>query len=224
MNNLKSNNTFHRLAAFAGVGGPIIFIFIVIVAGARHDGYSHLSQAVSELGAVDSPVQIWQTLNFFFLGFALAMFTISFHKRFPGSGKLTTGLLLYFSISALIGNGIFPCDPGCTGVTTIGLLHNMTGLTGFIALFAGLLLISRKMKEHDAWSKKATYTQITAFLMFGFLVMWLVFGPAGSVAPNIHGVFQRLMIITFLQWFVVIGFYMLGGVEERARVKSALQY
>lgn len=223
MNNLNSNDTFHRIAALAGIGGPIIFILMVIIAGAMYDGYSHLSQAVSELGAVDSPVQIWQTLNFFFLGSALAVFTISFHQRFPGSSKLTTGLLLYFCISALIGNGIFPCDPGCEGNTTIGLLHNMTGLTGFVALFVGLLLVSRKMRQHESWSNKATYTQITAFFMFAFLVLWLVLGPVGTVVPNIHGVFQRLMIVTFLQWYVVMGSYMLSWVEDRPLVNSALQ-
>ena len=39
-----------RMAAVGGVVGPLTFVVLVLTAGAMYDGYSHISQAVSELG------------------------------------------------------------------------------------------------------------------------------------------------------------------------------
>lgn len=207
MNTPKSNRGFHRLAAICGVIGPVVFFLIVIIAGALYSGYSHLSQVISELGAIDSPVQIWQTINFFLTGAALTLFVLSFHQRFEGSSKLTTGLLLYFTIFALIGSGIFPCAPGCaTSETTSGMVHNLLGLTGFIAFTIAMFLIAGRMQEREAWSERTTYTRVTGFLSVAFFLSWAI---GAAVLPNLEGLFQRLMILTFLQWFVVMGYYLL---------------
>jgi hypothetical membrane protein len=209
MSTHKSKQGFHRLAAISGVVGPVVFVLILIIAGALYDGYSHLSQAISELGATDSPVRIWQTINFFIVGTTTLLFTLSFHQRFEGSSKLTTGLLLYFAIFAGIGNGVFSCDPGCDMITITGILHNLTGLTGFISLSVAMLLIARRMRKIEAWSRWASYTKITGFFILGFFVIWIIAGPGGELLLDIHGLFQRLMILSFLQWFIVMGIYLL---------------
>lgn len=218
MNTGRSNDAFHLIAALAGVAGPIAFVLIIILSGTLYDGYSHLAQAVSELGAVDSPVQPLQTFNFVILGTALALFTLSFHQRFPGSGRLTAGLLLYFAIFALIGNGVFPCAPGCETDTTSGTLHVLTAITGFTALTVGLFLIGRGMRHHEEWSQWAAYTRVTGYLIVGFWMLWLVVGPAGEVQPSVHGLFQRLMILSVLQWYAVMGIYLLKQPTHETRL------
>lgn len=204
----KSNQNFHRLAALSGIIGPVVFVLIITIAGTRYDGYSHLSQAISELGATDSPVRIWQTLNFFFLGTALTLFALSFHQRFERSSKLTTGLFLYFAIFAGIGNGVFSCAPGCDMITTTGILHNLTGLTGFLSLSAAMFIIAKRMRKLEAWSRWATYTKTTGYLIVLFFVIWMTVGPIGELLPDIHGLFQRLMAASFLQWFMVMGLHL----------------
>lgn len=209
MDTLKYNRTFHQIAALAGVVSPLIFILLVIVGGLQYDGYSHIAQAISELGATDSPVRTLQTLNFFIIGISLVVFFLGFHYRFPGSSNLTTGLLLYFALAAGVGNGVFPCDPGCDMVTTSGTLHNLTGLTGFIALSVGTILIGRRMRKFEGWSRFASYSQVTGFLILAFGVFWIVVGKITGIMPEYQGLLQRLMVLSFLQWFLVMGVYLL---------------
>lgn len=206
---MQSSQRFLRISALGGIIGPLIFILLIIVGGIYREGYSHLSQAISELGETGSSVQLLQILNFILMGLMLTVFALGFHYKFPGSTKLTTGLLLYFSIFAGIGNGIFPCDPGCEGVTLIGLLHNLTGATGFIMISLGMLLIGRRMRLYVDWVRWSRYTQTTGILIFAFMLIWLIAGPAGKVLPAVHGLFQRLMAFSILQWYMVIGLFVL---------------
>ena len=53
-----------RLAALGGVIGPILFAVLVIVAGFAYDGYSHVSQKISELGGEGAEFALLQNLNF----------------------------------------------------------------------------------------------------------------------------------------------------------------
>ena len=41
-----------RLQALCGVGAPLIFASLVLVAGIAYQGYSHRTQAISEPGGV----------------------------------------------------------------------------------------------------------------------------------------------------------------------------
>ena len=46
------------LALWQGVTAPLLFVFVAVLGGAMRPGYSHISQAISELtesGAVDKP-------------------------------------------------------------------------------------------------------------------------------------------------------------------------
>ena len=50
-----------------GIAGPITFVLGIIIAGTQYDGYSHISQEISQLGGVDSQYPWIQNLNFYLL-------------------------------------------------------------------------------------------------------------------------------------------------------------
>ena len=190
------------LGAVSGIVGPVLFGFVILLAGSQYDGYSHLADEISELGARDSPVWLWQSANFVLLGLFLLVFAGGFQQAFRGRDRLTQALLVYFPVGALIGNGLFRCDPGCENVTLVGRLHEFGAATGFLALVAAWVLLARRMRRDDEWAALARYTWVSSFVSVALLVVWLV---SRDALPGLAGGIQRLMVLAFLQWFVVMG-------------------
>jgi hypothetical protein len=62
---------FVRRAAALGIGSPVVFVLLVIVMGFIHPGYSHLTNFISDLGALDAPMPYVQRLNFFQFGMGI---------------------------------------------------------------------------------------------------------------------------------------------------------
>lgn len=102
------------LLASSGVLGPILFTAIVIILGFLHPGYSHASQAVSELGAVGAPNAAAQAVNFLLLGLLTLAFAVGLHRGIGGGegSKGGPALLAAFAISGGFGSAAFPCDLG----------------------------------------------------------------------------------------------------------------
>src|SRR5260370_9078034 len=84
-----------RWFAFAGVGGPILFVLVFTLAGFLRPGYSPLSQAVSVLGV--GPNAWLQNANFVVFGLLLLTFSIGFYQGVPSGiprGRLVARLAL----------------------------------------------------------------------------------------------------------------------------------
>ena len=71
-----------RLLALGGTVGPALFVATIIAAGFLYDGYSHVSQTISELGGEGAEYALLQNMNFLVLGvlvlgFAWALVVLS---------------------------------------------------------------------------------------------------------------------------------------------------
>ena len=129
----RNNDTLLRILALCGIVGPIIFAVLVTVSGFLYDGYSHSSQAISELAGSDAESPLLQTINFFIIGSAVMALAVGLHRGIGGGRGSVIGPALIFVFGASSGIGIFPCDSGCDGATGLGFMHNLTGLIGFVA-------------------------------------------------------------------------------------------
>jgi hypothetical membrane protein len=49
----------------------MLFVLLVVVMGFIHPGYSHLTNFISDLGALDAPMPYAQRLNFFQFGIGI---------------------------------------------------------------------------------------------------------------------------------------------------------
>ena len=59
-----NRDTTVRILAICGIAGPIVFAILVTVAGLIYQDYSHLTQAVSDLGGVEAQYPTIQTAYF----------------------------------------------------------------------------------------------------------------------------------------------------------------
>ena len=189
-----------RLAVIGGVIGPILFAVLVVVGGILYDGYSHTSQKVSELGGEGAEYAILQNLNFIMLGILVIGFAYGL-ARILGPPHLGPILIAFFGISSSIANGLLPCDVGCKGETTVGLLHNITGVAGFIAAIVGMFVLARRWSHDPRRQAHAPFTRAAASVAIAGLV-WFVVTQATD-AQAFAGVAQRVFIGAFLLWISV---------------------
>lgn len=186
-----------RLAALGGVIGPILFAMLVIIAGTVYDGYSHVSQKISELGGEGAEYAIIQNVNFVMLGLFVLGFSWSL-TRVLGPPNLGPALIGFFGLSSSIANGLLPCDVGCNGQTSVALLHNITGLAGFVAAIVGMLVLARRWRTEPDWRPHVGFTRAAALVSVGGLV-WFVASQAMD-AQAFAGVAQRTFVLALLVW------------------------
>lgn len=187
------------LAALGGVVGPVLFVFLVVVAGVAYDGYSHVTQKISELGGEGAEHAILQNANFAIVGALILGFSWAL-ARTIGPSYLGPALVGYFGLVLVI-HAWVPCDLGCKGETTIGLVHNVTGLSAFIASIVGMLLLARRWREDPTWRSHAGFTRGAASIAVAGLV-WFVITQAADI-QSFAGIAQRSFAGALLLWIAV---------------------
>ena len=195
-----SQSTTTRLAAIGGVIGPILFAVLVVVGGVLYDGYSHVGQKISELGGEGAEYAILQNLNFIMIGILVIGFSWGL-ARSLGPPYLGPALIAFFGISSSIANGLLPCDVGCKGETTVGLLHNITGVAGFIAAIVGMFVLARRWSHDPRWQTHVHFTRAAAFVALAALA-WFVVTQAID-AQAFAGIAQRVFVSALLLWISV---------------------
>lgn len=192
-----------RLAAFGGVIGPILFAVMVIIGGAVYDGYSHISQKISELGGEGAEYAIIQNLNFVMLGVFVLGLSWAL-ARVLGPPYLGPALVGYFGLILAV-HSVLPCDPRCNGQTTIGLLHNVTGISAFIATIAGMFVLARRWRHDADWGSHARLTRRIAFVAIGGLA-WFVITQA--LEFSLGGIAQRVFVGALFLWIALTAWHL----------------
>ncbi len=188
-----------RLLALGGIVGPLLFAVVIVMAASLYDGYSHIGQAISELGGEGAQYALLQSANFFVMGVLIIGFAWGL-ARAPGSSVLGAMLVGLFGLSSGIGNALLPCDLGCAGQTAIGLLHNITGMLGFLAAIVGMFLLTHRWRQNPSWKSHIGFTRGAAVVAIIGLVGFVATKATGV---EIYGLAQRVFVGALMLWIVV---------------------
>ncbi|MFQ5555214.1 MAG: DUF998 domain-containing protein [Acidimicrobiia bacterium] len=199
---MQQDTTTRRLAT-GGALAPIFFVTLVIVAGLAYTGYSHIGQKISELGGREAEHPILQNATFVITGLLVVGLAWALARV---GGRWSAGPLLvaYFGVSGTIVQGFLPCDPGCKPETAIGVLHIVTGLSGFIAATIAMFVLARVWRETPSWSSHAGFSRASGIAAAAGLVGFAI-TQAAEIEP-IDGLVQRLMVAVLLLWIGVTGY------------------
>ena len=209
---MREDTTTRRLALGGGVA-PFLFVAVIAVAGFAYTGYSHIDQKISELGGREAENAIIQNVNF--VAFGLVVVGLAWVLARIGDGWSAGPLLVaYFGLSGTIAQGLLPCDPGCEAETTTGLLHILTGLSGFIAATVAMFLLARRWRDDPRWSSHAAFSKTVGLVTAAGLVAFAISQAAGFDA--IDGLVQRMMVSGLLVWIAGTGFKAYRLVAEDA--------
>jgi hypothetical membrane protein len=188
-------------AASAGLVAPILFTGLVIVQGVRQPDYSHVALPISALAAW--PLGWVQVVNFCVTGVLCIVFARGLHQAVMPARRNIGAQLLVLTGLGLIAAGAFSWKM-VDGVPTETPAHAVAAIVSFVSLSVGLLSLSRRFRRDPAWSDLATYTLLTALVVFA-LFMTMAFCAIGDATP-LHpwaGLIQRVLCVVWFTWILV---------------------
>lgn len=188
-----------KFALIQGIVAPVLFVAIAIVGGLLRPGYSHISQAISELteaGAVGKPLLdplllLMEFLTTFFgLGFLWVV------RRTNVSLRISAGLLILIGVGGLLFYR-YPMDLMGTEMTSDGRMHLVIVSVSALAAILSVLMSAR------GWAAVSGARRISRTSYIALAVM-LVSG-VGSIFVGIWGwpgigVWQRVNTGAFSIW------------------------
>jgi hypothetical protein len=194
---------------WTGILGVTLFAVASILGGLLIDGYSPLSQYISETYASGTPYG--KALRFFAYipsGLLLTIFAFSAVQKFPKSGLIKVGfwgLGLFYGVATFIVS-VFPCDAGCNkemiDPSISQLIHNLTGSLTYLFVPLSILAIGfglRQLKTHARLSGIAIFCGLISIVFVGLLVS----DPLSPYA----GLHQRIIEGTFIVWVVACSWF-----------------
>lgn len=190
---------FQRLAAWAGLVGPILFTVMFLGQEVLRRGeYSPIAEPVSALEA--GPHGWVQQVNFVLFGLFTIAWAAGLHLtvRPTRRGALGT-LLLFMSGIGLVLAAVFPLREDAAGVTYDPGGHVVAGVMFFMTSAVGLILISGRLAQDPAWRSLARYTRLAGALsILGFVAMGALAMPDDAPLHPVAGVLQRILILVVL--------------------------
>ncbi len=184
------------VAAFATTA----FVVLIAIGGALTDGYSHSSQAISELAATGAEHAWLQTVAFVVVGIGVCCLAVGLHVvgRVPA---IATALLAVFGVLSAFAQAALPCDEGCEPTTATGTAHIITGTVGFIAVLAAMFVLARHWRRSAPFAVLASRTRVLAW---GGLAGLLAFNVTkGAELESVDGLAQRAFALCVVTWIVM---------------------
>ncbi|HUX89233.1 MAG TPA: DUF998 domain-containing protein [Gallionellaceae bacterium] len=194
-------------------------LYGAMIVAIRYDGYSLLSQTVSELSAIGAPTRaLWMALGFVYealaVAFGLGVWLSAGGKR---ALRVAGGLLLAFAMLGLL----WPFASmhrrealAAGGATFSDTLHIILGAVTVLFMLAAIWVAS------TAFGKRFRLYSIATFLIL------LLFGVlTGLDSPNISanlptpwiGLWERINIAGFLLWVAVLAIALLREPERKEK-------
>jgi hypothetical protein len=200
-----------KLAMITGVLGAAWLVAMVAIGGAAWDGYDHVAQYISELGATGAP-HGWQVswLGFLPIGLLICAFALFAYIAAPRTALSALGFVGVFLFAiGYVGSAFFPCDFGCRPDTPSfsQVMHELVGLAGYLLAPLTLLLLGLA-----AWG----WPGARWLAMLGFVAAaGALVGVGGAMDPESPtvGLYQRVLEASMLIWIVGCGLYL--GLQKR---------
>lgn len=187
----------------AGILGVLLFVTASILGGAQIEGYSLVSQYISESYATGLPNTEYLRYMYIASGILLALFGFMIPSAMPKSKGIKIGFFLFaiFYGFGTVATGFFPCDMGCNPdpekASLSQFIHNTAGFLVYAIVPFCLMGIGFSVKALTGVSKFSKISVICGGVALGFVI--LLFGnPTG---PFI-GLFQRIIEGSILLWVI----------------------
>jgi hypothetical membrane protein len=201
--------------AICGIIGPILFTIVLIILGFLQPEYNHVTQYMSELGAVDAPYAlIMNTLGIPLLGILIIAFAFALERGVNNGNGLKIGpILVIISGVSFVLCGIFMCDPGCIPISTIGIIH---GYMCFIALYALIFapfFMFHRLASDDRWHNYHIYS-----LTIAVIALLMATLSKLHVFDNLIGLLQRVSYGIPLFWVEIMSIKLLRILKTQESV------
>ena len=207
-------NSTTSLILFSGVAGIIASIgdFIVTsILGFLYPGYSFIHQTESYLGTADSPVALYMNMWGIIFCILLLIYSWGLKKTIFCKGKwqaFTVWLVAIYGVCEGAGSGIFPYDHIGQGLSNSAILHDVFGGAGGLSValipIAGAKIFSKAL--HPTLHRYSRFSFVAGLVLITIFLL-----SKGDVLPY-KGLWQRIFILNYHLYLVVVSFCMLNGI------------
>lgn len=194
----------------AGALSALVYVAHVVLGGILWEGYSHLTQTISELTADGAPsaglLRVFTTTyGILALVFALCLVIVLRKFRAKHAAVVGAALLLIMEFASLVGYGLFPLRGG-TEMDPENLGHLI--VTGIVVLctISSVLLIGLGLVKTPGFKALGVFSIVCA----GVIVV------SGGMTPvaiakelPIGGLIERINIFTLQTWIFVLSLVLL---------------
>lgn len=170
---------------YLGIISPIIFWLTTIICGAMTNPYNHLSDMVSELGALNSRPQYIFTTGLVLSSILNIFFVIGLYKVCKTHNINTIPVLFLLFFSFLAGPGIIPMPLPLHGI--VGIPFPLLVFSPFFALIL--------WRSHEYKLKIRVGAALSLFIM---LLGFLIFFP--EILTSYFGLKQRFLYMGWTLW------------------------
>jgi hypothetical protein len=203
----RPHQNTRTLLTFGVIAGPL-YVAVGLAQAVTREGFDLTRHPLSLLA--NGPGGWVQSANFVVTGLMVMAAAVGFRRALAPRSRWVSGLLGAFGVSMLLA-AIFPADPvdgfpvGTpegfpTTVSTIGMMHFIVGMLGFLALALSCLFAAPALRRHDRWALAKVSLGCGVAVLGGFVA-----GPA--LGAGTLGI-----------WFsVLVGWAWLAGVSVHLR-------
>ncbi|WP_431481134.1 DUF998 domain-containing protein [Pseudomonas thivervalensis] len=214
--------TIDRALLGFGILIPFWLLLGVALTARAYPGYSHLDQAMSQLGAVGAPTHGFSAwVNNFPLGVMFVLFAVGVARRFKASRMaLLSAALIFVHGLASVAAGYFSCDQGCAPIepSVSQQSHNLAGLVMFISLtLAGALwtFLGKSLLSSPRFAQFSAVCVILAILTVMLMATALADG-------HLFGLYQRLNYGVSVVWIASLAVVALQDARDKPRGAAVL--
>ncbi|HWD89860.1 MAG TPA: DUF998 domain-containing protein [Mucilaginibacter sp.] len=201
---LRRNIPLHILLICWGVSGSLIFNVVYFSFGMLTPNYDELSQPIGRLEL--APHGWIQSLNFLILGLFTGIFAIGLRRELAGGfGAAVLPAFHFVTAFGLVLMGVFIHEPA----------HTYVSFLTFFSIQFSFLVFARLFWRDERWPGWTRFTNICAFLITALM---LIFWYARGWEADYAGLFERLLEIIRLVWYVAFALKLLYSRQISAEV------
>ncbi|MFH5836794.1 DUF998 domain-containing protein [Proteiniclasticum sp. C24MP] len=215
----EKEDRFRQIISLTGAAGVLFYTAHVILGGLLWEGYSHITQTISELTAKGSPnAEIPRVLSTIYavllIVFSFYLFSFMRRRSLHKAAVMGSFFFILMQITSFIGYSLFPLDLSESISDFTNVMHLVVT---FIVVLCTLL---SSFSLGYGLRKEKKHRKIGKFILLCAVIITL----SGALTPlsmakgiEVSGLLERINIFTLLSWVFVLSVYLFR--EERRSMK-----
>ena len=174
-----------------------------------YPAYSPRLEPISALGASGSPIALFVSGWWVLMGLVFLLFAYTYGKsnflQHPAQ-KISAWLIGVYAIGEEVGSGLFPGNHLAGHLTLSGIIHNVIGGIGVIAIVAIPFVLMKKYTR----AGDAAFNRFLLIISVSGIIFFILFSISRLALPEIHalrfwhGLWQRFFIANYYIMLVAI--------------------
>jgi hypothetical protein len=205
-----------KVLLVCGILSSLLYVGMDILASMQWEGYNYISQAYSELTAIEAPTRSLMVFGsaipyaLLVIAFAVGVWAAAGQKR---ALRIVAVLLVAYVVAGLIGGVVFPMHS--RGQPTMTFTDTMHIVATFVGVLCMLLYIGFGAAAFGKWFRLYSVVTILLLVLGGTLASLDAPRMAAGLPTPWVGVIERINIYACMLWVLVLAIVLISAQSNR---------